>query len=80
MLTRHLYRYGDQMLEEGTPIALSVNEMYSITKRLQLPFDASGTGRRLIHAHTWSNVKREIFTVFVDRSTATKIRTTKISM
>ena len=44
VLTRHLYRYGDQMLEEGTPIALSVNEMYSITKRLQLPFDASSTG------------------------------------
>lgn len=48
VLTRHLYRYGDQMLEEGTPIALSVNEMYSITKRLQLPFDASSTGKKTV--------------------------------
>lgn len=44
------------MLEEGTPIALSVNEMYSITKRLQLPFDASSTGRRFICAHSILNV------------------------
>ena len=30
---------------QATPIALSVNEMYSITKRLRLPFDAKGVGR-----------------------------------
>ena len=44
VLTRHLYRHGDKLLEEDTPIALSVNEMYSITKRLRLPMDAQGVG------------------------------------
>ena len=44
ILTRHLYRHGDKLLEEDTPIALSVNEMYSITKRLRLPMDAQGVG------------------------------------
>ena len=45
ILTRHLYRHGDQLLQEGTPIALSVNEMYAITRRLQLPRDAVGIGK-----------------------------------
>lgn len=44
ILTRHLYLHGDQLLEEGTPISLSVNEMYAITKRLLFPRDAAGDG------------------------------------
>ena len=44
ILTRHLYLNGDKLLEESTPIALSVNEMYAITRRLQLPRDTMGTG------------------------------------
>ena len=45
ILTRHLYKRGDQLLEENTPIALSVNEMYCITRRLRLPRDAHGVGQ-----------------------------------
>lgn len=45
ILTHHLYRHGDQLLEDEVPIALSVNEMYSITQRLQLPRDPQGVGK-----------------------------------
>jgi hypothetical protein len=41
-LARHLHRHGDELLMQAKPVALSVNEMFSITKRLKLPFDASG--------------------------------------
>ena len=44
ILTRHLYHHGDDLLRQAKPVALSVNEMYSITKRLRLPFDATGVG------------------------------------
>lgn len=44
VLTRHLYTHGDKLLEDATPIALTVNEMYAITRRLQLPRDAHGIG------------------------------------
>ena len=43
-LARHLHRHGDELLMKAKPVALSVNEMFSITKRLKLPFDASGVG------------------------------------
>ena len=46
ILTRHLFTHGDRLLEEATPIALSVNEMYSITRRLRLPRDPQGTGKK----------------------------------
>ena len=46
VLTRYLYHHGDKLLEDQTPIALSVNEMYSITRRLQL---AQTTGT---HSHS----------------------------
>ena len=42
ILTRHLHLHGDHLLENATPIALSINEMYAITLRLQLPSDTSG--------------------------------------
>ena len=45
ILTRHFYHYGDQLLEKKVPVALSFNEMYSITQRLQLPRDAHGVGK-----------------------------------
>ena len=45
ILTRYLYGHGDDLLMEAKPVALSVNEMYSITKRLRLPFDALGVGK-----------------------------------
>ena len=42
ILTRHLYLHGDQLLANVTPIALSINELYAITLRLQLPNDTAG--------------------------------------
>lgn len=45
ILTRHFYHCGDQLLDRKVPIALSFNEMYSITQRLQLPRDAQGVGK-----------------------------------
>ena len=44
ILTRHLYLHGDQLLANVTPIALSINELYAITLRLQLPNDTAGQG------------------------------------
>ncbi len=49
VLTRHLYLHGDQLLEEETPISLSVNEMYAITKRLLFPRDTRGKGEGYIY-------------------------------
>ena len=46
-LARHLHRHGDELLMAAKPVALSVNEMFSITKRLKLPFDALGVGERV---------------------------------
>ena len=43
ILTKHLYHHGDRLLQEATPIALSINEMYAITLRLQLPLCMAGT-------------------------------------
>ncbi len=42
ILTRHLYLHGDHLLDNATPIALSINELYAITLRLQLPKNTSG--------------------------------------
>lgn len=39
LLARQLYSIGDKLLEDGTPIALTINDLYCITKRLRLPMD-----------------------------------------
>ena len=38
-LARQLYAIGDKLLEQGTPIALTINDLHCITKRLRLPMD-----------------------------------------
>ena len=39
LLARQLYSLGDKLLEQATPIALTINDLYCITKRLRLPMD-----------------------------------------
>lgn len=39
LLAKQLYVLGDKLLEDGTPIALTINDLYCITKRLRLPMD-----------------------------------------
>eukprot|EP00731_Ephydatia_muelleri_P006146 Em0003g394a len=41
-LSHYFFEHGDQLLDQATPVKLSVNEMYSITRRLKLPRDAQG--------------------------------------
>ena len=43
-LSHYFFEHGDQLLTLSTPVKLSVNEMYSITRRLKLPRDAQGAG------------------------------------
>lgn len=45
-LSHYFFEHGDQLLDQATPVKLSVNEMYSITRRLKLPRDAQGAGGR----------------------------------
>ncbi|XP_019853590.1 PREDICTED: nischarin-like isoform X2 [Amphimedon queenslandica] len=39
LLAKQLYVLGDKLLEKETPIALTINDLYCITKRLRLPMD-----------------------------------------
>lgn len=39
LLARQLYSLGDKLLEQATPIALTINDLHCITKRLRLPMD-----------------------------------------
>ena len=39
LLAHQLYTIGDKLLEDGTPIALTINDLHCITKRLRLPMD-----------------------------------------
>jgi hypothetical protein len=39
LLSQQLYTLGDKLLEQKTPIALTINDLHCITKRLRLPMD-----------------------------------------
>ena len=41
ILARQLYAAGDSLLERATPVALTTNDLYCITKRLKLPLDST---------------------------------------
>ena len=42
-LARHIFGNEDQLLDQAAPVVLTVNDMYSITRRLKLPMDVQGT-------------------------------------
>ncbi len=39
LLARQLYSIGDKLLDQGTPIALTINDLHCVTRRLRLPMD-----------------------------------------
>ena len=45
-LSRYFFENGDRLLDQAVPVVLTVNDMYSITRRLKLPMDVQGRGGR----------------------------------